>query len=217
MFHDTKSRSCKCTEGLRGPHPRRPWFFFFFMKTQCEGILYTVWTALILLSSSLSLTGNIIRDDAAMVGKFVDDFYQLPLNADVWCCLSSWMRIFVFLTLNCISKHLWALLYRFADLWRLMTVWSTAALLSEYGYSLSANKVWWGWRVVVKSLSDVDVSATREDLVDPGGEVQGEESTSVIGNRSKRTPQWFTWPSIQSGQPKCVRVDHIAGLGTLSI
>lgn len=191
-------------------------FFFFSWRPNVKAFC-TQYELLWSCCQALSLTGNIIRDDAAMVGKFVDDFYQLPLNADVWCCLSSWMRIFVFLTLNCISKHLWALLYRFADLWRLMTVWSTAALLSEYGYSLSANKVWWGWRVVVKSLLDVDVSATREDLVDPGGEVQGEESTSVIGNRSKRTPQWFTWPSIQSGQPKCVRVDHIAGLGTLSI
>lgn len=47
----------------------------------------------------VSFASDIIRDDGAKLGKFVDDFYRLPIDVDtdVQCCISrAWLDLRLF-------------------------------------------------------------------------------------------------------------------------
>lgn len=71
----------------------------------------TFWYAVpatLILFSRVSFTGDIIRNYADNVAKFINDFYRsmLMLTCCVVCLGATRMRIFIFLTLICIPKHL---------------------------------------------------------------------------------------------------------------
>lgn len=73
---------------------------------------------------NVCFTCDIIRDYADIVAKFVKDFFpsMLTLTCSVVFPGALRMRTFIFLTLPCIRKLLYALLYIFADLWSLTRV-----------------------------------------------------------------------------------------------